>query len=92
MFGGFALAFQLATVIVLVADRCNLGTILGVVALVFGAATFFTLLASGSRASRYYSASVSADPKTREGGGTAGPTIGRPSPPPDTGPHGPTGR
>ncbi|HWN42970.1 MAG TPA: hypothetical protein VNW71_12170 [Thermoanaerobaculia bacterium] len=49
MFAGFALAFQVATVIVLVGDRSDIATILGIIALVFSAGTFFLLLGRDRR-------------------------------------------
>ena len=45
---GLALAFDLATVIALLLDRCSLATILAILALLFGGATFFMLARSGS--------------------------------------------
>lgn len=80
MFAGFALAFQLAAVIVLVVDRCGIATILGVIALVFSAGTFFLLL---GRARGGSSTSLAADAR-----GEAGAT----SDPDDRGPDGPTRR
>lgn len=85
MFAGFALAFQLATVIVLVADRCGIATMLGVVALVFTAGTFFLLLGSG-RGGR-------TTPPSAEGKTTTTTTTGtRPAGPDDRGPYDPTRR
>ncbi len=45
---GLALAFELATVIALLLDRCSLATILAILALIFGGATFFMVMRSGS--------------------------------------------
>ena len=45
---GLALAFDLATVNALLLDRCNLATILAILALIFGGATFYMLARSGS--------------------------------------------
>lgn len=44
MMSGIALAFNLATVVALLLDRCGLATILAILALIFGGATFFLLL------------------------------------------------
>lgn len=83
MFAGFALAFQVATVIVLVADRCGIATILGIIALVFSAATFFLLLGRRTAAS-----SLTVEEKTRP---EAKPGD-RPGPGDDRGPSGPAQR
>lgn len=45
---GLALAFELATVIALLLDRCSLATILAILALIFGGATFYMVARSGS--------------------------------------------
>ena len=41
---GLALAFELATVIALLLDRCSLALILAILALLFGGATFFKVM------------------------------------------------
>jgi len=48
MVAGLALAFDLATVIALLLDRCSLATILAILALIFGGATFGMVLRMGS--------------------------------------------
>ncbi|MEA2563520.1 MAG: hypothetical protein QOH06_5024 [Acidobacteriota bacterium] len=45
---GLALAFDLVTVIALLADRCDLATILAILALLFGGATFAMVARMGS--------------------------------------------
>ncbi len=45
---GLALAFDLATVIALLLDRCSLATILAILALLFGGATVVMMARSGS--------------------------------------------
>ena len=44
MLSGIAFALNAATVIALLLDRCGLATILAILALIFGGATFFLLL------------------------------------------------
>lgn len=44
MMSGIAFAFNAATVIALLLDRCGLATILAILALLFGGATFFLLM------------------------------------------------
>lgn len=44
MMAGIAFAFNAATVIALLVDRCGLATILAILALLFGGATFFLLM------------------------------------------------
>lgn len=44
MISGIAFAFNAATVIALLLDRCGLATILAILALIFGGATFFLLM------------------------------------------------
>ena len=44
MMAGIAFALNAATVIALLLDRCGLGTILAILALLFGGATFFMLM------------------------------------------------
>jgi hypothetical protein len=88
MFAGFALAFQVAAVIVLIADRCDIAAVLGVIALVFTAGTFFLLLGRGRRGG---STTVTAEEKARiEGRTTASPADA--SDYDDRGPYGPTRR
>jgi hypothetical protein len=88
MFAGFALAFQVATVIVLAADRCGIATILGVIALVFSAGAFFLLLGRGRGGSR---STLTAEEKARIEGRTTGPAANT-SDYDDRGPYGPTRR
>jgi len=45
---GLAFAFDLATVIALLLDRCSLATILAILALLFGGATLYMVARSGS--------------------------------------------
>ena len=45
---GLALAFELATVIALLLDRCSLATILAILGLIFGGATFLMVMRMGS--------------------------------------------
>ena len=44
MMSGIAFALNAATVIALLIDRCGLATILAILALLFGGATFFLLM------------------------------------------------
>ena len=44
MMSGIAFALNAATVIALLLDRCGLATILAILALLFGGATFFLLM------------------------------------------------
>jgi hypothetical protein len=87
MFAGFALAFQVAAVIVLVGDRSDIATILGIIALVFSAGTFFLLLGRDRGVS---SGSLTAEEKARIEGRTTGSPVDRPDD--DRGPYGPTRR
>lgn len=48
MFAGLALVFNLLTVIALLLDRCDLATILAILALLFGGGTFFMVMRMGS--------------------------------------------
>ncbi|HET9228600.1 MAG TPA: hypothetical protein VFR31_18120 [Thermoanaerobaculia bacterium] len=43
IFAGLSLLFELATVIVLLLDRCSLATILAILALIFGGATVYLM-------------------------------------------------
>lgn len=92
MFAGFTVAFQLAAVIVLVGDRGDIATILSVLALVFGAATFFMFLGWSNATADYY-AGLAAEEQARRREGTASGGRVPPGPPPDEpGPHGPPRR
>jgi hypothetical protein len=90
MFAGFSLAFQLAAVIVLIADRCEIATVLGIIALVFAAGTFFLLLGRGGRGRSGYT--LTAEEKARIEGRTTSGSATDTSDYDDRGPYGPTRR